>query len=82
MKHDVDKCDQSHMLSSVRDILESVPFIFERLHTHLRKHAEHNFFPGEQIQVIDDTTGIWTPAKVLGFNSDWSITVKWTTFPS
>jgi hypothetical protein len=40
------------------------------------------FSAGEIIQVIDDSTGTWTPAKVEGFENDWAMRVKWTTFPS
>jgi hypothetical protein len=39
------------------------------------------FAAGENIQVIDDSNGIWTPAKIEGFENDWTIRVKWTTFP-
>jgi hypothetical protein len=40
------------------------------------------FRDGEIVQVIDETTGMWTKAHILGFISSWCAKVSWPNFPS
>lgn len=40
------------------------------------------FKSNEIIQVIDETTFIWEPAKIVGVISDWSVKVKWVNWTS
>jgi hypothetical protein len=36
----------------------------------------------DTVQVIDELTGMWSEAVILGFKSDWEVKVKWPCFPS
>ena len=38
------------------------------------------FSEREEIQVLDQTTGLWTRAEILAFRSDWVIKVKWSDY--
>ena len=35
------------------------------------------FMTNEIVHAVDQTTGIWEEAKVLGHESDWSLRIKW-----
>ena len=32
----------------------------------------------EEVQVLDEVTYIWEAARILGFISNWGVSVKWT----
>lgn len=42
-------------------------------------HAK--FSVKETVQVIDEQTGMWSEAVIIGFESDWEVRVKWPQFP-
>ena len=35
------------------------------------------FRENEIVHVVDDTTAIWEEAKIVGFESDWSVRIAW-----
>ena len=40
------------------------------------------FRHNETVQVLDETTYIWEAAKIMGFECDWSVRVKWVEWSS